>query len=347
MKNLLLGVAVLILVGILYVFFSPRQFNLPVPQTKPLATPVSSPGIVPVNFKKGVTNYVIPQTKQVFQTFNNCGPAALSMALSYNGVNASQQELGQRLRPYQNPQGDNDDKSVFFPEMSQAAEEYGMVTYMRPNGSMELLKTFVANDIPVVVRTWLHKGEDIGHYRLVRGFDEKTILQDDSFEGGNLRFSYADFNELWAPFSYDYLIIVPKEKKALVEAILAAELDEKVAWQNALTRAQKENNLFNQSVAHFYLGDYQKSVEAFEKVQASLPFRMLWYQTEPIQSYLALGNYDKVFAMTDQILRNNNLAYSELYVIRGKAYEKQGKMDLAEAEFAKARQYNKNLKLDI
>ncbi len=309
---------------------------------KTLSSP--DPHIVPADFKKAVTNYTIPQTKQIFQTFNNCGPASLSMALSYYGVNISQQELGQRLRPYQNPQGDNDDKSVFFPEMAQAAQEHGMVTYMRPNGSIELLKTFVANDIPVVVRTWLHPGEDIGHYRLVRGFDDKTLLQDDSFEGGNLKFSYQAFNDLWEPFGYQYLIIVPKEKQAVVEAILADELDEKVAWQHTLQRAQKENNLFNQSVAHYYLGNYKESVEAFEKVQPSLPPRMLWYQTEPIQSYLELGNYDKVLSMTQNILERNNLAYSELYIMRGKVYQKQGKTELAETEYAKARQYNKNLK---
>ena len=55
----------------------------------------------------------------VFQTFNNCGPASLSMVFSYYGINKSQDELGRELRPYQNQQGDNDDKSVTFEELSQ------------------------------------------------------------------------------------------------------------------------------------------------------------------------------------------------------------------------------------
>jgi tetratricopeptide (TPR) repeat protein len=77
------------------------------------------------------------------------------------------------------------------------------------------------------------------------------------------------------------------------------------------------NDEFNISIALYYAGDYQESVEAFEKVQGRLPFRALWYQIEPIQSYYELGDYQKVFELTDQILNNGNRAFSELYIIRG------------------------------
>ena len=39
-----------------------------------------------------------------------------------------------------------------------------------------------------------------------------------------------------------------------------------------------------------------------------------------------------------------NPAYSELYILRGKIYEKQGDLELARQEFEKAVFYNKNLK---
>src|SRR3989344_8765835 len=70
---------------------------------------------------------VLPGTYHVFQTFNNCGPAAFSMALSYYGINETQQTLGQMLRPYQNQVGDNDDKSVTLEELAKKGEEYGFI----------------------------------------------------------------------------------------------------------------------------------------------------------------------------------------------------------------------------
>ena len=84
------------------------------------------------------------------------------------------------------------------------------------------------------------------------------------------------------------------------------------------------------------------AVNSFEAVEKSLPSRMLWYQTEPIEAYLMIGNYDRVYSMTERILQNNNLAYSELYLLRGKAYLQQERPDLALTEFEKAVRYNEN-----
>ncbi|MBP7928137.1 hypothetical protein KAZ57_03250, partial [Patescibacteria group bacterium] len=62
------------------------------------------------------TSKVLSSDYHIYQTFNNCGPAALSMALSYFDIMVSQQVLGQALRPYQNAKGDNDDKSTTLQE---------------------------------------------------------------------------------------------------------------------------------------------------------------------------------------------------------------------------------------
>ena len=102
---------------------------------------------------------------------------------------------------------------------------------------------------------------------------------------------------------------------------------------------------FQLSVALFYIGDFQRSVDEFEKVESRLPFRALWYQIEPIQAYMALGDYERVFVLTDKILNNQNRAFSELYYMRGKIYQEQGQNELARAEFEKAVRYNQNFVL--
>ncbi len=324
---------------------TPKLKNSPAPSSNMHTNKTSLPTPPP--------SKILENNYHIFQSFNNCGPAALSMALSYFDIQKSQQELGQALRPYQNPQGDNDDKSVTLEELAQEAEKYGLIAYHRPNGNIALIKKFIAADIPVVTRTWLKEHEDIGHYRIVKGYDDNTqeLIQDDSLQGKNLRYSYKTFNDLWQKYNYEFLVLVPKEKQKEAESILGEIADPKIAWEKAVKDIEKtlETNpddiyaLFNLSVALYHTGDYQKSVEAYEQVADRLPKRTLWYQIEPIQAYFALGNYEKVFSLTDAILENQNRAFSEIYLLRGEIYKKQGNLNAAKREFEKAVLYNKNL----
>jgi tetratricopeptide (TPR) repeat protein len=290
---------------------------------------------------------------QIFQSFNNCGPASLSMALSYYNIHKTQEELGQILRPYQNPQGDNDDKSVTLDELAKEGEKYGLIAYHRPNGTIEKLKAFITLEIPVITRTWLYPNEDIGHFRVVKGYDDTTgeIIQDDSYQGHNIHYSYDTFNSMWDKFGYEYLILVPQDKQKQAEAILGNDKDEKIAWRNAISSfqgilKQDPTNIdaqFNLSVAYYNIGDYKQSVAAYEKVMDRLPVRTLWYQIEPIKAYYQLGNDQKVFDLTDTILNHDNRAFSELYILRGKIYEKNGNLTAAKSEYEKSVFYNKNL----
>jgi tetratricopeptide (TPR) repeat protein len=347
--------------GVTYLFLNPEvNKNLYQPQVllasaKPsmppaLLTPTPTPISLPLS-KTLVNDY------HIFQSFNNCGPAALSMALSYYGINKSQEELGQQLRPYQVPGGNNDDKSVTLEEVAGKSKEFGLIPYLRPNGNAEIIKKFIASDIPVITRTWLKENDDIGHYRIIKGYDDATqeFIQDDSLQGKNLRYSYANFAKIWDKFNYEYLALVPEEKKGIAEEILGQNLDEKFAWRKAIELSQQKLSTnsgdvtagFNLSVAYYKLGEYEKSVEAFEKVEDKLSFRTLWYQIEPILSYYELGNYDRVFEITDRVLNNHNRAFSELYFLRGQIYLKQGGKEKARSEFEKAVLYNRNFQTKI
>lgn len=305
-----------------------------------------------IDFKKPGLTELIPMKKHVFQTFNNCGPAALSMALSYYGIEMSQAELGQKLRPYQNSLGDNDDKSVNLDEFAIEASKHSLTTFHRPNGRLELIKTLVANGVPIIVRTWLNPNDDIGHFRIIRGFNDSTrkITQDDSYHGKDLQIDYNEFFSMWQPFGYEYLLLLKPDQKELVAAILGEEENEKQAWENAKSRSLEELSknssdpytLFNLSTAHYQLGNYDDSVKYFEQVESKLPFRMLWYQIQPIRSYQKLKNYPRVFGLTNKILNNYNRAFSELYQIRGEVYLEQGNRGAAKVEFEKAVLYNSN-----
>lgn len=297
---------------------------------------------------------ILDNDYHIFQTFNNCAPAALSMALSYYGVERSQEELAEALRPYNNRTGNNDDKSTPPDELAEKGKEYGLLPYYRASGNIALLKRLVAAGMPVLVRTLLEPGKDYAHYRVIKGYDDDRgqIIQDDSLQGKNLRYSYDTFLDLWQPFNYAYLVFAPPEKQKAVETILGEEFDAHVAWRNALEAAEWEiesdpGNIsahFNKAVALYYLNEYARASEAFEAIESRLPMRVLWYQIEPIQAYFAAGNYMRVFSLSDAIFSQNNRAFSELYLLRGKSRLKQGNAMLAKEEFEKAVLYNKNSK---
>jgi len=187
----------------------------------------------------------------------------------------------------------------------------------------------------------------------VRGYDDTkhTIIESDGIGGEKVSLTYDEWMHFWKDFNYSYLIVVPPEKKALVERILGSEANEKTAWQNAKSRAEAalakdpSNTVihYNLITALYYLGDYEGAVREFEKIEPQLTRRKLWYQMEPIQAYFELKQYDRVMALTESVINDNNKSVSELYVLRGKIYESRGDITAARAEYEKAVQYNKHL----
>lgn len=290
----------------------------------------------------------------VWQTFNNCSSTGLLIAMSFFGIHDTQEAIAEATRPWNNLKGDNDDKSVTLFELAKyAKEKHGLTTYVRADGDIELLKKFIANDIPVVARALMYPDKDYVHYRVIKGYDEskKIVIESDSIEGKTVPYSYDAWMHLWKDFNYSYLIVVPESKVALVEEILGEDLDEATAWKNAKLRA--ENDLaknskdtrahFNLVTALYYLEEYEGAVREFEKIENSLQPHVLWFQHEPIQAYFKLGKYDRVIELSDKVINANNKAVSELYVLKGKVYQSKGDTASAKAEFEKAIYYNKHL----
>lgn len=354
MKRLILGALFFVVlcffsIGVLYrkgkSSSSTQSHSLFEKMVPGLASPSPAPSLPPLPEQA-----IIPQQLHVYQTFNNCGPASLSMLLSYFGTNVSQQQLGQRLRPYQNAQGDNDDKSVTLEELAVVGEEYGFTAFHRPNGNQQILQRLLAAGIPVVIRTWLEPGEDIGHYRVIRGYERAgaVFVQDDSLQGKDLRYTWSQLDELWQAFNYEYLVLAPKEKVQQVESILGAVADERIAWEQARSQIREElerqpnsvYSLFNLSVTEYELGNYEESIRAFEQAESRLPPRMLWYQIEPIRAYFELGQYDRVLSISERILQNNNRAFSELHYLRGQVFLAREQTQAAQTAFRLAVQYN-------
>lgn len=322
-----------------------------------ISVEADSESIADENKKEALHIEDIPEKKvlltnyHVFQTFNNCAAAGLSMALRFYDIKVSQGQLADEIRPNHNNTGINDNKSTPPPQLAAKAEEYGLVPYYRANGDIELIKKFIANGIPVMVRTLLNTYEDYAHYRVIKGYDEavSVLIQDDSYQGKNIRYSYVEFNKIWKPFNYEYLVFARPEQMEVVESILSDEVNEMIAWQNAVLRAKRElqfnpNDVkarFNLAISLFYVDDKEESIKEYEKIESQLPMRALWYRLEPVQAYFDVENYDKVFSLSEKIFFNNK-GYAELYLLRGKIYLERGDKEAAKREFEKAVFYAKN-----
>ncbi|MFA7395354.1 MAG: C39 family peptidase [Candidatus Paceibacterota bacterium] len=339
------------IVAAAYFFLADRQEQTTAQEPTNNPTPGETEPETPTTDLPG--QKILATDYHVYQTFNNCAPAALSMALSYFEIKVGQEELADDLRPYHNLTGQNDDKSTPPDELATKAEEYGLITYFRPAGDIATLKKIIDLGLPIIVRTLLYPDQDYAHYRVVKGYDEVAgeIIQDDSLEGKNRRFTYQEFEKLWSPFNNAYLVLAKPEQQAAIEKVLAENLDEATAWQKAATAAENRlaenpadtNTKLNLAVANYYLGNFGAATAAFEQVSSTdRPKHFLWYQNEPIKAYFKLGHYDKVFSLTDEIFADGNKADSELYLLRGQSYLTQNKTDQARQEFEKAVFYNKN-----
>lgn len=356
------GVA-LAISGYLFVYDKGSQSTILVGETSASpSTKGASTSPRPKSANKSVSSITLPPEKvleinyPIVQTFNNCPAAGFAITLSYYGIKKTQVQLAKELRPYNyDKNGQNDDKSTPPEEIAELSKSYGLIPYYRANGSIELLKQFIASDTPILMRTRLNDYEDYHHYRVIKGYDDETkeIIQDDSYYGRNKRYKYSEFLPLWKEYNYEYLIFATPKTQAIIERILGAEIDPMIAWQNAVAKAENEVARsakdkvarFNLAVSLYYTGDYEASVAEFEKIESQLHRYALWFRIEPIKSYFELKNDARVFAMSDKIIADKNPAYSELYLLRGEIHLRNGRQDLAKEEFEKAVFYNTSSKI--
>jgi tetratricopeptide (TPR) repeat protein len=99
---------------------------------------------------------------------------------------------------------------------------------------------------------------------------------------------------------------------------------------------------FNVGSSLTALGRHQEAAAAYDQARLlGLPWRMLWYQFGPYESYYAVERYDDVVTLATVTLNVvSNLEESHYW--RGMAYLAQEKADKARDDFKAAVKYNPN-----
>lgn len=299
-----------------------------------------------VNIKEASDSVILKAPVWVPQTFNNCGPATVSMILQNYGYIVNQKEIKEILR------ANSDDRNVFLYEIRDYLKEnYPVEAKIFYNGDMDRVKLLLANGFYIISENWLHKGDDIGHFSIIRGYDDKAgvVIIDDSYLGLGIKVKYEEFDVgYWKAFNRTYMPVYKKEEESILKKITGEDWDEtKMHERTILTNMEDaEKNpkdvyaWFNIGMSYYSLGEYQKSWESFIKAEnVGWPARMLWYQIYPVQNANAFGRYEKAIEFANQGLKNNG-SFAELHYEKAFAYYKLEDMQAAKKELETTLKYD-------
>ena len=310
----------------------------------PTATPDPLPNAITLD-----NLHIIPQK------FNNCGPTNLTISLNYYGQETDQFAVAAHIRPRY------EDRNVTPWEMVDYVNEQTTLRARAHSGSTpRQLKELLAAGIPVIIEKGLIHNEEegwIGHYLTLAGYDEaaQAFLTLDTllgpWEGPGDPLLYADLLPYWQHFNYTLLVVYLPEQETAVSHILGPADN----WQHAANRAQtdietKPSNPFawfnrGSSLAQLAAQSndaalWQEAAAAFDQARLlGLPPRMLWYQFQPYEAYLANGRYDDVLTLAEAtLISQGGRNVEETYYYQGLALRALGQTDAATLAFKRATQ---------
>lgn len=331
------------------------------PTETPLPTNTPTPEPLPVSV-------VLEGMGVIRQTFNNCGPANLTQVMNWHGLDWTQDEVADSLKP------NSEDRNVSPWQIVDYVNEQSFGQYEAQlfyGGTMEMLKTFIANDLPVVVE----KGYEVpnegwyGHYLTLYGYDdeEEVFHTQDSYlgpwDGSGRLDSYEDVEGFWQQFNYAFYVVYEPSQRELVESIVGPDLlDELTMWTNVAARAEEERKAdpdsafiwFNVGTALTRLGEltgelqyYQAGAQAFDEArEIGLPPRMLWYQFGPYSAYNKVGRLQDVIDLADATLvTQGGRNVEETYWYKGHALAGQNDVVGARDAYSQALEVNPNFNL--
>ncbi|MGH2350969.1 MAG: C39 family peptidase [Chloroflexota bacterium] len=318
------------------------------PSAPPVAAAPAVPAPANIALPPPPAAFRMEHFRHQYQTWNNCGPATITMATSHFGRTETQAQAAPYLKPSTN------DKNVSPDELVAYVRSVGLHAEWRVAGDLDRLKLLLANGVPVVVETWFtpHPNDGMGHYRLLVGYDDaaRRFLAYDSYQppGVNVALPYGPFDADWRVFNRTYVPVYPAEKVEVVDRILGPDGEDQAMWERSLAVAQQEiaarpNDAFawfNAGSSLVGLGRTAEAVPAFDRARSlKLPWRMLWYQFAPFEAYLTEGRLNDVLVLTGANLQQaGDLEESHYY--RGRALQAQGQTAAARTAYQAAVRYN-------
>ncbi len=321
----------------------------PAPTTAATATPTPThtPTPIPPTATPLPTSLKLEGLQNIPQTFNNCGPANVSIVLNYHGVEIDQEVVAATLKP------DPNDRNVSPWQIAELIDGGpaspngidGLNIVVLSGGTEEMLKNLIAIGLPPVIERGIdfNDGEGwFGHYLTLFGYNDETRIFNamDTFAQpwapDGEPFTYDDVLGSWKDFNYTFFVIYPTEREPEVLAIVG-ELDEMAMWEKNVARAREQVQAdpsdmfawFNLGTNLTELGNltgdiayYEEGATAFDEARNhNLPYRMLWYQHRPYLAYFRIGRFQDVIDLANATLETTGgRNVEETYLWLGHAY---------------------------
>ncbi|MGD2059100.1 MAG: C39 family peptidase [Anaerolineales bacterium] len=334
----------------------------PTPTVTITATPTLEPTPLPEKVElKGI--------RHEYQKWNNCGPANLSMALSYWGWDGDQRPIASYVKP------NSRDKNVMPYQLTSFVEdETDLRAIIRVGGTLEMVKRLLAAGFPVIVEKGFEgSGFDgwMGHYEVVSGYDDarQQFTVQDSYIMANLPISYEEMLKYWRHFNYTYVVIYPPGREEELMDLLGPNADETYNTEMAAELASVEIfetsgraqffAWFNRGTNLVRLDDYAGASQAYDeafKIDAQLaisdpdarPWRIMWYQTGPYWAYYYTGRYYDVLNLANFTIENmSEPAVEESFYWRALAREALGDLDGAIQDYKRALKWHPDWSLAL
>lgn len=320
-------------------------------QTAAVPTPPPSPTPEPLPAQVSLTS-----PPYEFQTPNNCGPAALSMALHMYGWEGSQADIALRIKPELRDRNVNPEELAYYVRnfAGWLSVEY------RVGGDLVMLKRLLAAGFPVIIESVteldpndrLNATDDLwsAHYMVLTGYDEagRTFTAQDSYHEPDRQISFTQLEADWEPFNHLYLVLYFPEQAAEIASLLGAAWD---ADQNRLAalesaRLQTEDQpasaygWFNYGSNLVYFERYEEAAVAYDRArEIGLPMRMFRYQFGPFLAYFHSGRNDDLLLLTDYARGITEMS-EEAWLWYGWGLYRQGESEAAVSAWNKALSIN-------
>lgn len=313
------------------------------------ATPVPTPSPTPL--PESVTLAGVKYEDQ-HNRWNYCGPANLSMALTFWDWSGNRDDVGLYVKP-----GDKD-KNVLPLEMVDFVDTQtnGLGILLRNGGGIQVLKQLLNAGFPVLVEKGYYEIDYtgtlgwLGHYQFVTGYDdiEGVLIVQDTYipDGKDHRTSYEEFLTGWQSFNYLFMVVYPIDSYDQLSAALGTWSDPVWANQHALQLAIGETQTntdldeffawFNKGSSHVALQEYVDAAYAYDyafmlyanlgQEEVMRPYRIMWYATGPYWAYYYSGRYQDVINLANTTLFEtiSEPVLEESFYWRGWAREAQG-----------------------
>ncbi len=305
--------------------------------------------------------YQMTGFQEIPQHWNNCGPATLTMALTYFGLPADQDPAAAWLKPTSEDGNVSPWQVVEYVNNHLATNIHALV---RVGGDLDTLKTLLNNNFPTIIEMGYDPEPQrlgwMGHYLLVTGYDDaaQQINSNDSYLGANQHYSYDHINTFWEHFDNTYIVLYKLDQEQALMNLLGTNADPtqnflnalEINRQRAVADATDKYAWFNLGTNYVDLADYdskayQYAAAAFDQARTlDLPWRMLWYQFGPYEAYIHTGRYQDVLDLVHTQLSDTGTSQyiEETFYYAGLAREGLGDTDRALQNYNQALTINPN-----